>query len=88
MMPKITTYRSRPKICTSSSSLFDEIIDSEIFHGKVNSKSKIFDDVTNKKNVQKKNSKSRFKSRLREDADQLPMTVCGFILMRLFTVLN
>ena len=36
-----------------------------------------------KKCKKKKKSKSRFKSRLREDADQLPMTVCGFILMRL-----
>ena len=46
-MPKIITYRSIPKKkCTSSSSLFDEIIDHEIFDGKINSKSKIFDDVT------------------------------------------
>ena len=50
MMPKIIIYRSRPKkICTSSSSLFDEILDNEIFDGKINSKSKIFDDVTNRK---------------------------------------
>ena len=50
MMAKIITYRSRPekkKIFTSSSSLFDEIIDNEIFDGKINSMSKIFDDVTN-----------------------------------------
>ena len=49
MMPKIIIYRSRPKkkICTSNSSLFDEILDNEIFDGKINSKSKIFDDVTN-----------------------------------------
>ena len=49
MMPKIITYRSIPKkkTCTSSSSLFEEIIDNEIFDGKINSKSKIFDDVTN-----------------------------------------
>ena len=38
MMPKIITYRSRPK---------KKIIDGEIFDRKVNSKSKIFDDVTN-----------------------------------------
>ena len=48
MMPKIITYRSRPKKrCKSSSSLFDEIICNEIFDGKINSKSKIFDDITN-----------------------------------------
>ena len=51
MMPKIITYRSRPKKkkCKSSSSLFDEIICNEIFDGKINSKSKNFDDVTNLK---------------------------------------
>ena len=38
MMPKIITYRSRPK---------KKVIDSEIFDRKVNSKSIIFDDVTN-----------------------------------------
>ena len=50
VMPKIIAYRSRPKKqkrCASSSRLFDEIIDNEIFDGKINSKSKIFDDVTN-----------------------------------------
>ena len=50
MMPKIIIYRSRPKnkkICSSNSSLFEEILDNEIFDGKINSKSKIFDDVTN-----------------------------------------
>ena len=50
MMPKIVTYRSRPKKkCKSSSSLFDGIICDEIFDGRINSKSKNFDDVTNKK---------------------------------------
>ena len=45
MMPKI--IQTRKKICSSSSSLFDEIIDNEIFDGKINSKLKIFEDVTN-----------------------------------------
>ena len=49
MMPKILTHRSRPKKkkCKPSSSLFDEIICNEIFDGKINSKSKIFNDVKN-----------------------------------------
>ena len=43
MMPKIITYRSRPKKSKSSSSLFDETICNEIFDGKINSKSNIFE---------------------------------------------
>ena len=49
MMPKIITYRSRPKKCKSSASLFDEIICNEIFDGKINSKSKNLDDIMNEK---------------------------------------
>jgi len=44
---KLIDPDQKKKICTSSSSLFDEIIDNEIFDGKIKSKSKIFDDVTN-----------------------------------------
>ena len=44
---KLIDPDQKKKICTSSSSLFDEIINNEIFDGKIKSKSKIFDDVTN-----------------------------------------
>ena len=55
MMPKIITYRSRPKKCKSSASLFDEIICNEIFDGKIHSKSKNLDDIMNEKKA--KNSR-------------------------------
>ena len=85
MIPKIITCRSRPKnkICKLSSSLFDEIICNEIFDGKINLKSKTFNDVMNLKKKKELSAKRKLKSRLQEDADQLPMTVCGFILMGL-----
>ena len=42
-----------------------------------------------KESSAKKKIRSRdFKSRLREDADQLPITVCGIHSHRLFTVGN
>ena len=53
MMPKIITYRSRPKKCKSSASLFDEIICNEIFDGKIDSKSKNRDDIMSGKKKQK-----------------------------------
>ena len=46
MMPKSIVPDPKKK-CKSSSSLFDEIICNEIFDGKINLKSKNFDDVTN-----------------------------------------
>ena len=56
MMPKIITYRSRPKKCKSSASLFDEIICNEIFDGKIDSKSKNRDDIMSGKKSKKQSS--------------------------------
>ena len=67
MKRKIIIYRSRPKkkICTSSSSLFDEILDNSIFDGKImrsrkfSMTSRIEKRVECKKKIRSRDFKSR-----------------------------